>query len=87
LKHKHDKKNCEIYGNFQPGKPKFKRETCVLYDNKTPPINNLEGYLDLKQNLIKKFFSNSKATSKLMRIWGQAGVGKSALACHTVKYV
>ena len=55
---------------------------------KVPKVASFEGYQDLKQQLISRFFSLVKPNLKrLVRIWGQAGAGKSALACHAVRFV
>jgi hypothetical protein len=81
----HASKKCVIYGNFQLGKPTFKKEKSLLW-GKAPNVLGFEGYQDLKQKLITKFLSPKVAT-RFVRCIGQAGVGKSALARHTVNYV
>jgi hypothetical protein len=76
---------CYIYGNFQLGKPKFKKEKALLWD-KAPQVKGFIGYQDLRQKLISQFFA-STAENRLVRVTGPPGIGKSALARHTVNYV
>ena len=65
----------------------LKKDKSTLWD-KAPSHNTLIGYQDVRQQLIEEFFSRTKAQeNRLVRIIGFAGVGKSALARHTVNYV
>ena len=62
------------------------KEKAILWD--TPPsVSKLIGYMDFRQQLIEEFFHKDKPMNRFARIVGFAGVGKSAIARHTVNYV
>jgi hypothetical protein len=77
-----DLKN-KIFGNFKHGELTVVREKPILWDL-PPPINNFVGYRESSQNLIEQFFSGKQ---QFARLYGMAGVGKSALASQTIHYV
>ena len=76
---------CYIYGNFQVGTPRFESDESLFWD-KSPDVCSFLGYETLRQDLIHEFFSRT-SQSRFIRITGQAGTGKSALARHTLNYV
>ena len=48
--------SCQIYGNFQLGRPVFQKEKPYLWD-KAPATSGFVGQTNLKYQLIKNFFS------------------------------
>jgi hypothetical protein len=61
----------------------FKKQKSRLFDT-APNISTFVGQKNLKLKLISKFFAKEE---RFVRVSGKAGVGKSALACHTLRWV
>jgi hypothetical protein len=79
------KHKCQIYGNFNPGRPKFHKDTSLLID-KAPNATALIGYRDLNYRLVREFYSNDMV-NRFVRITGPRGVGKSSFACYSANFI
>jgi hypothetical protein len=51
-----------------------------------PPVSKFIGYKEIGQQLINNFFRDD-SSQRFVRLTGWAGVGKSALARHTIHFV